>query len=351
MTSPGRDTTPFQILLIEDTLDQALHLRTLLESELSCRVTLAQDGIRGGQLAENQEWDLVITDLNLPGRDGVQLIRASKELHPEMPIIATTAYTGLDYAERAQEAGVDALLEKPLEREELLEEARRLLGISGPGEAPNETAAAPEPAVPARTETVLAIGALPGDVELGCGGILLRHRDRGHRVVILHITAGGEGSDPGDKSDAQESAQVLGAHLVIGEAFEEEVPDPQDMMTLVERTVEDFQPTTVYVPSPHDVRESRLNTHRAADLGAANVPNFYCYQAPTTNMEFEPTLFVDVTDYMDTKLAALRHYRAQVVGRPHLDPEFVRSNARYWGRFLGYGEAEPLEVVRGRGSK
>ena len=33
--------------------------------------------------------------------------------------------------------------------------------------------------------------------------------------------------------------------------------------------------------------------------------------------------------------------------RPHLDPEFVRSTARYWGRFLGYGLVEPLEVIRG----
>jgi hypothetical protein len=45
-------------------------------------------------------------------------------------------------------------------------------------------------------------------------------------------------------------------------------------------------------------------------------------------------------------MAALSHYEPQVRGRPHLHPGLSRASARYWGRFLGYGEVEPLEVIR-----
>lgn len=368
----AKRNAPLQFLLVEDTLDQALLLRTLLERRLHARITLAQDGIRGCQLAENERWDLVITDLNLPGRDGMEVIAASKEVHPHVPVVATTAYGAPHYIEQAYRKGADAVLEKPLDDRELLKTLERLLGSRKPEERPGPAGESssppetppPEPPPPPSTgqepgrapveppaasaDTVLAIGALPGDVELGCGGILLRHKERGHRIVILHLTAGEEGTDASRKGDAQEAAQALGAHLVIGESFGEAVPNAREMMALVQRTVEDFQPMAVYAPSAHDVRESRQNTNRAANLAAAEVGHFFCYQAPTTVLDFHPTLFVDVTDYMDTKLAALEKYAGQIEGRPHLDPEFVRATARYWGRFLGYGLVEPLEVIRGR---
>ena len=90
------------VLLVEDTLEEALLLRTLLEEELGCKVTLAQDGIRGCQLAENQTWDLVVTDLNIPGRDGMEVIRTSTESHPETPVLATLAHV---YAARPTAMG------------------------------------------------------------------------------------------------------------------------------------------------------------------------------------------------------------------------------------------------------
>ena len=66
-----------QILLVEDNLTDAILIRTLLEQDENLRVTLAQDGIRGCQLAEHQRWDLVVTDINLPGRDGIEVIQTS----------------------------------------------------------------------------------------------------------------------------------------------------------------------------------------------------------------------------------------------------------------------------------
>ena len=96
----------------------------------------------------------------------------------------------------------------------------------------------------------------------------------------------------------------------------------------------------------NDVRESRQTAFQATLIACARVHGLYCYQAATTTLEFRPTVFEAISEHLDLKMAALSHYEAQVRGRPHLDPELARATARYWGRFLGYGEVEPFEVVR-----
>ena len=131
--STGREER-YQILLVEDTLQEALLLRTALESALPCKVTLAQDGIRGCQLAENQDWDLVITDLNLPGRDGMEIIQISKQKHPEVPVIAVTAYSGPHWVDQAFRVGADDVLAMPLDRDEFLATLHSFIEKIGPAE-------------------------------------------------------------------------------------------------------------------------------------------------------------------------------------------------------------------------
>ena len=74
-----------QVLVVEDNLTDAILIRSLLEQDERLRVTLAQDGIRGCQLVEGQRWDLVVTDINLPGRDGIEVIQACKASQPLTP--------------------------------------------------------------------------------------------------------------------------------------------------------------------------------------------------------------------------------------------------------------------------
>lgn len=118
------------------------------------------------------------------------------------------------------------------------------------------------------------------------------------------------------------------------------------MVIRIQDAVHELQPEIVYSPSANDVRESRQNAFQATDVAASKVPGFYCYQAATTTLDFRPTIFEDISDFLAQKMTALEYYEAQVEGRPHLDPELARATARYWGRFLGYGVVEPFEVVR-----
>ncbi len=323
---------PYQILLVEDTLQEALMVRTALESAIPCKVTMAQDGIRGCQLAENQDWDLVITDLNLPGKDGMEIIQISKQEHPEVPVIAITAYSGPHWVDQAFRVGADEVLSKPLDMEEFRATLHRFIKDIGPEE-------------PAPSKTVLAVGALPGDVEVGCGGILLGFVASGARVVIVLFSAGRDEDDAASGlAAAKEAASILGGKLVVAEPGGSAVPNIDDMIDFLSSVIAKEKPEILFAPSRNDVRESRQNVYRAVTLGASEVPAIYCYQAATTTLDFRPTLFQDVKEFMDRKMVVLSAYETQAEGRPHLHPDMARATAKYWGRFLGYGEVEPMET-------
>jgi CheY-like chemotaxis protein len=323
----------FRILLVEDNLTDAILLRTLLEDEEDVRVTLAQDGIRGCQLAENQKWGLVVTDINLPGRDGIDVIQAVKASQPDTPIVATSAYSAPAYTESAFRNGANEVLTKPIDRDELLRTVRDLLEVKARADS-----------VPGR---ILALGAFPGDVEVGCGGLLLKHVQNGDRTCIMACSLGVGGQDTEERRlEAQRAANVLGAELALPEDHPTDLPDLDRMVIRIKDLVHELEPDVVYAPSANDVRESRLAVYKAAEIAAESTRGFCCYQAATTTLDFRPTIFEDVSEFLDQKMAALSHYEGQVKGRPHLDPELARATARYWGRFVGYGEVEPLEVVR-----
>jgi CheY-like chemotaxis protein len=322
-----------KVLLVEDNLSDATLIRTILERDGDIEVTLAQDGIRGCQLVESHRWDLVVTDFNLPGRDGIEVIIACKRSQEDTPIISTSAYSATVYRDGALRGGASDMLVKPINPEELIRTARGLLKL-------NEGA-------DAKARTVLAIGAFPGDVDAGCGGTLMKYALRGDQIHVLVLSLGAPGSDGDDRAIATERAcKVMGAEAHIPSDDALEIPDLDTALIRVQDAIDELEPEIIFAPSLNDIRESRKHAHTAAEIAVKNPASLLCYQAATTTLDFRPSLFEDISDFLDQKMAALTYYLPQVQGRPHLDPDLARATARYWGRFLGYGEVEPFEVTR-----
>lgn len=322
-----------QVLLVEDNLTDATLVRTVLERDGDIRVTLAQDGIRGCQLVESHRWDLVVTDFNLPGRDGIEVMMACKAQQPATPIISTSGYSAPAYREGALRGGASDVLVKPINPEELIRTARSLLDLKR--------------AVDSQPKVILAIGAFPGDVEAGCGGALMKHGLAGDRVEVLVLSLGPLGTEGEETVAAVErSCGVMEAGLHLPPDDTTDLPELDAVLLRIEDAVHDLGPQIIFAPSANDVRESRLNAFKAAEIIASKEMSLLCYQAATTTLKFAPTLFEDISGFLDQKMAALSHFRLQAEDRPHLNLELARASARYWGRFLGYGEVEPFEVVR-----
>jgi two-component system NtrC family response regulator len=77
---------------------------------------------------ENNEYDLVISDLRLPDeKDGLGLVKKIKQLHPLTPVLMITAYSSIDSAVQAMQAGADDYITKDFSRDEILIKIKKML--------------------------------------------------------------------------------------------------------------------------------------------------------------------------------------------------------------------------------
>ncbi|MDT8342115.1 MAG: response regulator [Longimicrobiales bacterium] len=323
-----------RVLLVEDALDQALLMRAMLSRDLY-DVTHVQDGVRGLELSQEREFDLVVTDLNLPGMDGFDLTRELKRRRPDIPVLATTGYTAPGYAESAYRAGVDGILTKPVQREDLLRTLRDL--------APGLHPAAMRP------PNVLALGVRAGDVVMGCGATLAFHRAQGHDVLVFVLGTG----DPDRREPpqaARQAAERLGARVILADG-DEAAGDLTDRQLLLGRVVKELRPDVAYLPSMADHDPFRKEAHRLGRMVLTDTRAVLAYATPSASFDFRPGYFKAVEQYMSVKLEALEPFYG--AGRParEYSARFAQASARYWGRLADFGEVEPFEVIRGEGPR
>ena len=109
---------PQRILVIED--DQTLRegIATVLR-KARYDVVVAADGITGSQLFKEAHPDLVITDLKLPGKGGLQLLGEFLASDCDLPVIMISAYGTIDLAVNALKAGARDFIPKPFSIDEL----------------------------------------------------------------------------------------------------------------------------------------------------------------------------------------------------------------------------------------
>ena len=83
-------------------------------------VRLAKNGVEGLQMAAEERFDLVLTDLKMPDMDGIDVLRNIKEKWPETHVIIVTGYQTVDTAVKAIKLGANNYIEKPFTPDALL---------------------------------------------------------------------------------------------------------------------------------------------------------------------------------------------------------------------------------------
>jgi len=196
-------------------------------------------------------------------------------------------------------------------------------------------------------QTILAIGAHPDDVEIAIGGLLWRHRQQRDHIILLIMTDG-EGGGPRAKrlQEAEMAAAHLGADIHFGHLRDTMVGERSDAISIIEAIITRYQPTIVYTHSLADRHQDHRTVHQATMVASRSVPSVYGYQAPSSDLQFHPQTFVDVTDQMERKIELVSLHKTQAAIRPYMRPDHLRSTATYWGRFAGFRSVEPLEVYR-----
>lgn len=213
---------------------------------------------------------------------------------------------------------------------------------------------------------VIAIGAHPDDIEIGCGGTIRLFADRGYDVKFVVVTSGEEGAIASEERlterreiEAKASAKILGA----SDVFFMREPDgltsfsKQTRMNLI-KIIRDFRPDIALIHSQSDQFSDHKLVHELS-VSAIQLASGPWYpdagsfpHAVTDVFGFEvwnpipaPQLSVDITDAMDQKLEALSCHKTQTSNLDYLG--FVRGLNAYRAASTMTGmSAESFEVIK-----
>lgn len=209
---------------------------------------------------------------------------------------------------------------------------------------------------------VLAIGAHPDDVELGCGATLAKLIASGRRVGILHLTrgeAGTRGTPEQRRREAERAAEILGAVdlsiLDCGDGALRAGPAEEDALIAEIRRL---RPELVFAPTPADRHPDHGRAHRLtidccfyAGLARRGAGTPHRPGAIFTYMQhdlFEPLFVVDVTATWAKKMAALDAYDSQLYRPAASAPENASDPLGSGSDQPGSGSDQPPTKVASR---
>ena len=177
---------------------------------------------------------------------------------------------------------------------------------------------------------ILAIGAHPDDIELGCGGLLLKasRQDR-HNIFMYTLTRGGASGDPEERTNELiESARFIGAKRLWIDNFEDtKLSLSSDLINHIEFFIKRADPDIVLTHSlgdtHHDHRAIAASTMEAGRF----VPNILAYEIPVTR-EFKPQVYYDISDVIDGKIELINIFLSQR-SKSFLQSNAIRGLAQY----------------------
>lgn len=201
---------------------------------------------------------------------------------------------------------------------------------------------------PKRRHAVLVVGAHPDDIELGCGGTVARMADHKHEVHALVMSRGQNG---GDAEQRIREAKRGGEFLAVSSIEVLDFPDTKlqsagpDMVVEIERVIRERRPDVILTHSSHDQHQDHAAVHLATLRAARRHHSILCYESPSATRSFNPSVFVDIDDYVDVKVAAVQLHEGQM-SKPYMSSTRVRGVAAFRGQQARLVHAEAFEPVR-----
>lgn len=190
---------------------------------------------------------------------------------------------------------------------------------------------------------ILAVGAHPDDIEVGCGGTLIKYAQRGHNIFLLLISKGEMGGEAEVRYKEQmKAAEIIGARGVFWGGFTdtELLNRGNEIIHSVEGYIQEIQPSFIFVNFFDDTHQDHRTVNRSVLSAARYVRNVMFYEVPTTN-NFTPNVFVDIGSVLDLKLEALKAHASQIM-KTNIEDLSIMDIARSSAHFRGVQGRVPL---------
>jgi LmbE family N-acetylglucosaminyl deacetylase len=182
---------------------------------------------------------------------------------------------------------------------------------------------------------ILALGAHPDDIEIGCSGTLIKYAKKGNNIFLMVLTKGEFGGDKKTRRKEQmDSMGIIGAKDVFwGNYKDTELPLNKELISKIEIIIRKIKPSFIFVNYPEDTHQDHRHLASATISATRYIRNVLFYEVPTT-VNFSPNVFVDIEEYLDMKIESLKAHASQIMKTNIKDLsiiEIAKSQANFRG--------------------
>lgn len=196
------------------------------------------------------------------------------------------------------------------------------------------------------SKTILAVGAHPDDIELGCAGTLSAANESGRDVVVVFLSKGEKSGDPELRSNESRAAlSELGIRNVYFGNFPDTEISGHKVIEFLEGFVDKFKPEVVLTHSINDSHQDHREVGYLSFSAFRNIHKLLAYESPRVTSAFSPLYFTDITGFLKRKWEALKCHKSQREKR-YLAYESMIRLASFRGSQVNLIAAEAFEVLR-----
>lgn len=203
---------------------------------------------------------------------------------------------------------------------------------------------------------VLGIGAHFDDLELGCGGTLIKHVNNGDKVAMVVVTGSGYKNPKGDlvrdrgiaSLEGRKAAKIIGAKLIRLNYETFMVPFDESLTGKLRRLIDEFKIDAVYSHWIYDLHRDHQHAGKCALMAARRVPKFLMYRSNfyDTEQQFRGNFYSDISKVMDKKLRAIKAHASELKRVKYQWLHFFTKQHENDGQKIGVKYAECFEIVR-----
>ncbi|MCD6204161.1 MAG: PIG-L family deacetylase [Candidatus Marinimicrobia bacterium] len=198
---------------------------------------------------------------------------------------------------------------------------------------------------------ILAIGAHPDDIEIGCGGTLAKYASYGHNIYLFIATDGNAGGiGKIRKVEQEKAAGILKVKkLFWGGYIDTELEIHKETIMKVEEIITITQPDSIFVNFPDDTHQDHRHIADITNSATRYIRNVLFYETPTTQ-NFQPNVFVDIgKKFLKIKMESLKAHSSQI-DRTNIAGvsilELAQSAAHFRGVQARVAYAEAFQSLR-----
>ena len=186
-----------------------------------------------------------------------------------------------------------------------------------------------------QTMNILAIGAHPDDIEYGCAGTLIKYAKRGHHIFLLVLTGGQEGGSSEIRQQEQEAAaEIMKVQKVFwGDYHDTQLPLNKELIEKIEGVLGEVKPDLILVNYGDDTHQDHRILSQATMSATRYVRNVLFFEVPTTQ-NFNPQVFVDISDTLERKFKVLEAHASQVM-KTNIEDMYIIELAQANSTFRG----------------